>query len=697
MRNNICHKHFVTPIPLFISLFLLATSFETREIGYYNYKCINKERDALLDFKSYIHQDPYGFFSTWTVEDEEASTGDCCEWFGVTCNTQTGHVTSLSLTEGNIEGKINVLGNLTGLQALSLSYIGNCKNENQDWLSRLSQLNHLRMDGISLAKENNWVNTILRLQKLSYLSLCECDLSRVMHPYSYSSINSSSSPSSIVSLYLTKNNLNSSMYQWLSPFASNRLVNLDLSHNKFNGIPKYLGNLCSLIYANFDNNSLSTRFPDFMNNLSGCTLITLEVLILSNNQLIGSLSDDIEKFSSLQILVLSNNQLNETISEKLWHLPKLQRLDVSSNSLNGVLSEYIGKTKILSINLSNNSLEGVPSEAHMSNLSDVEELDLSSCKLGPRFPKWIHALKNLTRISISNNRVSDTIPPEFWNMWPSRLTYMDLSFNSFYGPIPNVTSTLQHLNLSRNKFYGGISFLCQIVDGSLSFLDLSHNSFTGEIPDCLWHFKELVVLSLGHNNLSGRLPTSIQYLINLEVMHLYNNNLNGELPLSLKNCTMLTYLDLGNNKFSGYIPAWIGEKLSWLYALSLTSNNFYGTIPLQLCQLVQLQILDLYIGNARLCGLPLHKYCPGDKVPEITPFVDNSESGSGSEVAVELDTWFYIGGASGFATRFWIACGALLVNRLGRKTFFRSLDSLKDWFYVKMMVFIAKWRRAGHT
>ncbi|MFS7914569.1 putative non-specific serine/threonine protein kinase [Helianthus anomalus] len=188
---------------------------------------------------------------------------------------------------------------------------------------------------------------------------------------------------------------------------------------------------------------------------------------------------------------------------------------------------------------------------------------------------------------------------EFWNMWPSQLTYLDLSSNNFDGPVPNVSSTLRWLDLSRNKFYGGISFLGQISDWSLSLLDLSHNSFTRKIPECLWHFKDLKVLNLGQNNLHGRLHTSIGYLINLEVLYLYNS-FSGELPSSLKNCSMLTFLVLGANEFSGYIPIWIGERLAGLYALSLTSNQFSGAIPLQLSQLPFLHILDL--SNNKLRG-----------------------------------------------------------------------------------------------
>ncbi|KAF5820053.1 putative transferase [Helianthus annuus] len=119
---------------------------------------------------------------------------------------------------------------------------------------------------------------------------------------------------SIVTLSFIENNLNSSMYHWLFPLTSNRLVHLYLSRNKLDNIPKYLGNLCSLTSLYFDRNSVPVKFPIFLNHLSGCTSLMLRRLYASSSHFTGSLSNDIQKFSSLQSLDLSNNQLNGTIS-----------------------------------------------------------------------------------------------------------------------------------------------------------------------------------------------------------------------------------------------------------------------------------------------------------------------------------------------------------------------------------------------
>ncbi|CAH1452710.1 unnamed protein product [Lactuca virosa] len=604
-------------------------------------KCSDKERRALLDFKAHL-QDPDESLSTWSAEEEEE---DCCNWRGVTCNNQTGRVIELNIRFGGLEGEVSnsllnlsylthldlsfnsfhgtiptfigsmtrlrylhlgwnefneiipmsigsmthlrylnlgwnhlngaipsfigslteltfldlsnnslygtipqEFGNLTHLQYLYLEDVGRCRVENIEWLSHLSHLEALGMDGISLAKQKYWLDVILSLRKLSWLSLDGCELSQVMYLYSSSFLNSSSS--SIVTLDLRNNNLNSSIYRWLLPLTSNKLRFLYLNGNMLDGIPKYLGNLCSLETLVFHNNSVVVKFPDFLNNLSsGCTSLTLQGLYAGHNRFIGTLSNEILTFKNLSIL------------------------------------------------------------------------DMSSCSLGPRFPKWIQKIKKLTALDIDYNGILDTIPLGFWDMWPSQLVYLnlssnnlsgkvqdlssnfgnnsriDLSSNRFYGSITNISSTVVLLNLSRNKFYGGMSFLCQIVHGFLAVLDLSHNFLSGQLPDCLWHFKELVVLNLEHNNLSGMLPPSIASLIKLEVLYLYKNNLFGELPLSLKNCTRLSFLNLVANKFSGNVPVWIGENLSRLYVLILKSNSFFGTIPLQLCQLANLQILDLSLNN----------------------------------------------------------------------------------------------------
>ncbi|GKD27520.1 leucine-rich repeat-containing protein [Tanacetum coccineum] len=129
MREN---AYFYFMHTFILSLVLLwfitttATSFGHQLVaaaeGNANYKCIVKERQALLDFKSQL-QDPNDMFSTWRPDEED----DCCQWRGVGCSNQTGHVTSLhlpsNLNGGGLVGEISFsLLNLSYLNDLDLSY-----------------------------------------------------------------------------------------------------------------------------------------------------------------------------------------------------------------------------------------------------------------------------------------------------------------------------------------------------------------------------------------------------------------------------------------------------------------------------------------------------------------------------------------------------------------------------------------------
>ncbi|GKB04404.1 leucine-rich repeat domain, L domain-like protein [Tanacetum coccineum] len=129
------------------------------------------------------------------------------------------------------------------------------------------------------------------------------------------------------------------------------------------------------------------------------------------------------------------------------------------------------------------------------------------------------------------------------------------------------------------------------------------------------------------------------------------------------------------------------SQLNFLNFLDVSYNNLSGRIPSG----TQLQTFDpeRYIGNVGLCGSPLPKKCPGEEELD-EPHTIQSQ---GDEEGIER--WFYIGGASGFATGFWIVGSTILLNRRMRHAFFRFYDSLKDWVYVNVVVFIAKWRRVA--
>lgn len=250
----------------------------------------------------------------------------------------------------------------------------------------------------------------------------------------------------------------------------------------------------------------------------------------------------------------------------------------------------------------------------------LDDILLSDCKLGPRFPKWLRTQKSYTRLDISNNGISESIPTWFWNsstgfqfvylsgnlisgLLPNSSlqweTYpeIDLSSNELEGPISLFLFQVCALNLSGNQL-SGLNALCDVRNESqLSFLDVSYNQLSGTLPNCWSHLKNLRVLNLANNELSGNIPTTIGSLIQIEVLHLGNNNFTSELPITLKNCTELVVIDVGHNKLVGPIPSWTEDSLTKLAILVLRSNKFYGSIPPNICHLQNLQLLDMSINH----------------------------------------------------------------------------------------------------
>ncbi|KAL7194619.1 hypothetical protein ACSBR1_034947 [Camellia fascicularis] len=594
----------------------------------------------------------------------------------------------LNLSYAGFGGTVpSQLGNLSKLQSLDLSPYGGVNVQNLDWLSHLSSLRHLNLQNVDLSNAKEWFQSVNKLPLLTSLRLGFCQLPKIVVP---SYLNFSTS---LAILDLSGNGLTSSSFNWLFNFSS-ALIEVDLSNNRLQGvIPYAFGNMISLAHLDLSSNQLEGGIPKSFSYLSRLqsldlyfnklndslsTIIqvlfgsmensSLEFLQVSRNQLRGSLPNNIsfprltdlhldrnlldgsfpetfgQPLCNLIVLDLSQNQITGSLPD-LTLCSSLRELYLWKNQFKGTLSRSIGqlpKLEVLDVN--SNHLEGLVFEAHLSNLSRLQFLDLSlnslvlkfnsgwippfhldtirlrSCKLGPHFPKWLQTQKNFSLLDISAAGISATIPSWFWDLSPRmrllNISYnqingimpdlslkfpafpaIDLSSNHFAGPIPFLPRTATSLNLSKNEFSGSVSFLCTIKFEQLTRLDLSDNIIGGELPDCWMQFTYLDVLNLANNNLTGKIPRSLGSISKLKVLQLRNNSFTGELPLPLRNCINLIIIDLGDNRISGTIPTWIGESLSMLVVFSLRSNEFHGSIPTNFCQLNNIQILDLSLNN----------------------------------------------------------------------------------------------------
>nr|GMC99876.1 LRR receptor-like serine/threonine-protein kinase GSO2 [Ipomoea batatas] len=577
---------------------MLVSAFAQPDKAKNTIRCIERERQALLDFKHGL-VDKDGTLSSW-------GSDECCNWWGVHCNN-TGHVTMLDLSTHSVFAYLS--GHKVSPSLLELKHLNYLDLSFNDFQSSpipefIGSFKRLR---VLILMDADFTGTIPpQLGNLTSLRVFDLSSNNFAGPIP----DTFGDMTLLENLYLDFNSFTDGIPKSFWNLTHLRILSMRGNHlnesiaELFQGLLKDSGKSLQILdidWGEFTGElpaDINTRFTSLRelrahdNQLNGSNFrlpSSLEYLDLSGNEITGQNPDLSHALSALSLreLHLSGNQIIGQIPD-LSHALSLEVIDLSQNQLQGGLPETIGNlSKLTELYASSNSLEGVVTEAHFSNLTELQELDLSynaalsfnmssnwvplhlyllllaNCKIGPQFPKWLHTKNEIGILDISSSDISDIIPNSFWNFSKGysylnlsynkidgRLPYLqnessfraiDLSSNNFWGPIPIFINSnpISVLHLSNNKFVGSISFLCSIR--STISIDLSYNQLSGEIPHC-WNksfVDDLHVLNLANNRFSGKVPNSLGSLLELESLHLRNNNLTGELPSSLQNCTSL--------------------------------------------------------------------------------------------------------------------------------------------------------------
>ncbi|KAM1098062.1 hypothetical protein EV1_015362 [Malus domestica] len=308
------------------------------------------------------------------------------------------------------------------------------------------------------------------------------------------------------------------------------------------------------------------------------------------------------------------------------------------------------------------------------NCTSLKVLDVGYNQLSGPIPKWLGvSLQKLVVLMLSSNNFNGSMPSELCRL--TNIQNLDVSANNISGTIPkclsnftvlaqkgNSSPTLQHLYTRDDTLYGvdyvddaafiwkGRMYSYKNTLGLVKRIDFSSNRLTGEIPSEITDLVGLVSLNLSRNGLTGELPAKIGKLQSLDALDLSRNQIDGRIPTSLAQIYGLSVMDLSYNNFIGKIPT--------------------GT---------QLQSFDPsdYAGNPQLCGPPLPKMCGDQQETSIS---------SNEEERDEPITWgFYVSMVLGFIVGFWGVCGSLIIVRSWRYSYFRFLNVLNDWFYVRVI------------
>ena len=155
-------------------------------------------------------------------------------------------------------------------------------------------------------------------------------------------------------------------------------------------------------------------------------------LRLADRGLSGEMPRELDYLSELRQLIMTGNRLNGSIPS-LSNLRQLEHLELGSNRLSGEIRRSLSK------------------------LGELEVLYLYKNKLSSEIPPELGDLGNLTAIALDHNRLSGEIPPELGKL--SNLDKMHLSDNRLVGDIPDELGDIPNLYglfLSGNDLSGCI-------------------------------------------------------------------------------------------------------------------------------------------------------------------------------------------------------------------------------------------------
>ncbi|XP_008775355.2 receptor-like protein EIX2 [Phoenix dactylifera] len=515
------------------------------------------------------------------------------------------------------------LGNLSSLRHLDLySLTPALYADDVQWISSLSSLRYLNMGGVNLISVTNWLLVLNMLPSITEIHLSSCQLRNLPQTLprtnfttlsvldlSDNTFNSSRIPDYLFHIRSLKHlDLRASEFRGAVSAAIGNLTSLeylDLSYNVYfvGRMPRSLGRLCNLHTLYLSASLSSDNLAEFGEVLNGCIRNGLEELALEANGFLEPLPDWLGNLKNLKTLDLSSNNLYGPIPASIGRMSSLENLQLTKNGFNGTVSESIGQlSKLEYLDLSFNPLKTVMSEAHFTNLTSLNYLELtesslalhvssdwippfqlevihlSSCRLGPRFPAWIRTQVNAFILGMTNTGLSGTMPDWFWEVL-SYLNVAELSLNKISGKMPRILKVGKYgpvtLDLSSNHLEGPIP----IFSSNLIGLDLSNNSLSGTIPPAMGNaLPYLTFLSLSANNLHGGIAYSLCNMRSLRFLVLSSNQLSGEIPDCWENLVRMQFLSLANNNLSGVIPGSIGS-LPLLNVLDLTNNSLGGELP----------------------------------------------------------------------------------------------------------------------
>ena len=136
----------------------------------------------------------------------------------------------------------------------------------------------------------------------------------------------------------------------------------------------------------------------------------LSGLLLGNNNLSGTLPDQLGDLQNLRLLALYKNNLSGSIPTTLGNLGHLYYLDLQQNQLSGQIPlELATPGSLTLLYLNSNQLSG-PIPDTLRNLSGLQVLRLDENQLTGSLPEALGNLSDLEALDLASNSLSGTVP-----------------------------------------------------------------------------------------------------------------------------------------------------------------------------------------------------------------------------------------------------------------------------------------------
>ncbi|KAK4789176.1 hypothetical protein SAY86_020495 [Trapa natans] len=257
---------------------------------------------------------------------------------------------------------------------------------------------------------------------------------------------------------------------------------------------------------------------------------------------------------------------------------RVTQLTLDPAGYSGTLTPLISQlSQLNTLDLSDNAFYG-PIPPSISALSGLQTLTLRTNSFSGSLPPFVASLRNLESIDLSYNSLSGPLPKSLSSL--SSLQRLDLSFNKLSGSIPRLPATLVELAIKGNSLSGPLKKDSFGGLAQLEVIELSQNSFSGSLEPWLLLLPSIQQVDLANNSLTRfdvAAPPSVADS-NLVAVDLGFNRIEGNIPVSLASYPMLSALSLRHNRLRGEIPAEFSKKQT-LRRLFLDGNFLSGKPP----------------------------------------------------------------------------------------------------------------------